>query len=188
MLCVARDDCESAQAFGYGQTRSNIFYTQIGLSLPWLRSTPGHPDPANCAINLRDEGMNSTKALREEASLARLFRANLMTGRTTGCRIRFLILSEGAGAETRQSALVWVDIVPASSPLAFITVLSFDSLCAVRAQVRLPGAMWRASLNRNRTRQTWLERCGIALSVSASASLSAGRVNRKPSCWHMLRL
>lgn len=76
-------------------------YTQIGLIMLIGLAAKNGILIVEFANQLRDQGRNFDEALRE-ASLAR-FRPILMTGLTTAMGTLPLILSSGAGAETRQA-------------------------------------------------------------------------------------
>jgi multidrug efflux pump len=82
------------------------------------------------ANQLRDQGIEFDKALRE-AALAR-FRPIVMTGLTTAAGSLPLILSAGAGAETRQA--IGVVILFGVITAVFITVLFVPTTYALLAR------------------------------------------------------
>ncbi|MEO0883352.1 MAG: efflux RND transporter permease subunit [Pseudomonadota bacterium] len=128
MLCVpATLAAGLAGLFVSGQTLN--IYTQIGLIMLVGLAAKNGILIVEFANQLRDNGMRFQDALRE-ASLAR-FRPILMTGLTTVAGSLPLILSSGAGAETRQAigAVILFGVIGATLA-TLILVPPFYSLLA----------------------------------------------------------
>ncbi|MEM8634501.1 MAG: efflux RND transporter permease subunit [Pseudomonadota bacterium] len=128
MLCVpATLAAGLAGLYVSGQTLN--IYTQIGLIMLVGLAAKNGILIVEFANQLRDEGMDFQEALRE-AALAR-FRPILMTGLTTMAGTLPLILSSGAGAETRQAigAVILFGVIGATFA-TLILVPPFYSLLA----------------------------------------------------------
>jgi multidrug efflux pump len=103
-------------------------YTQIGLIMLVGLAAKNGILIVEFANQLRDEGMAFEPALRE-ASLARL-RPILMTGLTTAAGTLPLLLSSGAGAETRQAIgiVIGFGVVAAVIVTLFLVPIAYDLL------------------------------------------------------------
>ncbi|MBU2605911.1 MAG: efflux RND transporter permease subunit [Alphaproteobacteria bacterium] len=129
MLCVPATIAGGLLGLWLTGNTINI-YTQIGLIMLVGLAAKNGILIVEFANQLRDEGMEFDEALRE-ASLAR-FRPIIMTGLTTAAGSLPLILSEGAGAETRQA--IGVVILFGVITAAFITVLFVPTAYALFAR------------------------------------------------------
>jgi multidrug efflux pump len=129
MLCVPATIAGGLLGLWLTGNTINI-YTQIGLIMLVGLAAKNGILIVEFANQLRDEGMEFDEALRE-ASLAR-FRPIIMTGLTTAAGSLPLILSEGAGAETRQA--IGVVILFGVITAAFITVLFVPTAYALIAR------------------------------------------------------
>ena len=129
MLCVPATIAGGLLGLWLTGNTINI-YTQIGLIMLVGLAAKNGILIVEFANQLRDEGMEFDAALRE-ASLAR-FRPIIMTGLTTAAGSLPLILSEGAGAETRQA--IGVVILFGVITAAFITVLFVPTAYALFAR------------------------------------------------------
>jgi multidrug efflux pump len=129
MLCVPATIAGGLLGLWLTGNTINI-YTQIGLIMLVGLAAKNGILIVEFANQLRDEGMEFDEALRE-ASLAR-FRPIIMTGLTTAAGSLPLILSEGAGAETRQA--IGVVILFGVISAAFITVLFVPTAYALFAR------------------------------------------------------
>jgi multidrug efflux pump len=129
MLCVPATIAGGLLGLWLTGNTINI-YTQIGLIMLVGLAAKNGILIVEFANQLRDEGMEFDEALRE-ASLAR-FRPIIMTGLTTAAGSLPLILSEGAGAETRQA--IGVVILFGVITAAFITVVFVPTAYALFAR------------------------------------------------------
>ena len=129
MLCVPATIAGGLLGLWLTGNTINI-YTQIGLIMLVGLAAKNGILIVEFANQLRDEGMEFDDALRE-ASLAR-FRPIVMTGLTTAAGSLPLILSEGAGAETRQA--IGVVILFGVITAALITVLFVPTAYALFAR------------------------------------------------------
>ena len=129
MLCVPATIAGGLLGLWLTGNTINI-YTQIGLIMLVGLAAKNGILIVEFANQLRDEGMKFDEALRE-ASLAR-FRPIVMTGLTTAAGSLPLILSEGAGAETRQA--IGVVILFGVITAVFVTVLFVPTAYALFAR------------------------------------------------------
>ena len=129
MLCVPATIAGGLLGLWLTGNTINI-YTQIGLIMLVGLAAKNGILIVEFANQLRDEGMEFDEALRE-ASLAR-FRPIVMTGLTTAAGSLPLILSEGAGAETRQA--IGVVILFGVITAVFVTVLFVPTAYALFAR------------------------------------------------------
>uniref|UniRef100_UPI0030F5BD67 efflux RND transporter permease subunit n=1 Tax=Hyphomonas sp. TaxID=87 RepID=UPI0030F5BD67 len=129
MLCVPATIAGGLLGLWLTGNTINI-YTQIGLIMLVGLAAKNGILIVEFANQLRDEGMEFDDALRE-ASLAR-FRPIVMTGLTTAAGALPLILSEGAGAETRQA--IGVVILFGVITAVFVTVLFVPTAYALFAR------------------------------------------------------
>ena len=129
MLCVPATIAGGLLGLWLTGNTLNI-YTQIGLIMLVGLAAKNGILIVEFANQLRDEGEEFDVALRE-AALAR-FRPIVMTSLTTAAGAVPLILSEGAGAETRQA--IGVVILFGVITAAFITVLFVPTAYALIAR------------------------------------------------------
>ncbi|KCZ56455.1 efflux RND transporter permease subunit [Hyphomonas chukchiensis] len=129
MLCVPATIAGGLLGLWLTGNTLNI-YTQIGLIMLVGLAAKNGILIVEFANQLRDEGEEFEVALRE-AALAR-FRPIVMTSLTTAAGAVPLILSEGAGAETRQA--IGVVILFGVITAAFITVLFVPTAYALIAR------------------------------------------------------
>lgn len=129
MLCVPATIAGGLLGLWLTGNTINI-YTQIGLIMLVGLSAKNGILIVEFANQLRDQGMEFDKALRE-AALAR-FRPIVMTGLTTAAGSLPLILSAGAGAETRQA--IGVVILFGVITAVVITVLFVPTTYALLAR------------------------------------------------------
>ena len=129
MLCVPATIAGGLLGLWLTGNTINI-YTQIGLIMLVGLAAKNGILIVEFANQLRDEGMAFDDALRE-ASLAR-FRPIVMTGLTTAAGSLPLILSAGAGAETRQA--IGVVILFGVITAVLVTVLFVPTAYALFAR------------------------------------------------------
>ncbi len=129
MLCVPLTLGGGAMGLWLSGETLNL-YTQIGLIMLVGLAAKNGILIVEFANQLRDEGKDFDTALRE-ATLAR-FRPILMTGLTTVAGALPLILSSGAGSETRQAigAVIFYGVIAAT----FVTLLVIPPAYSVFAR------------------------------------------------------